>query len=189
VRARVPVPELAGWCALACLLGGAPGCLGSSGPTGPSGGAREPGAEQCGEAARGDRSQLTTPIGAEAGPRIDDPKTCDDSSGTGPGAYIRVHGHGQRRFQMGRDACVFADDFGRAVIARLGAQGIQTIGLGLGVCGDIRGDYDAWNISVSILDWKHADAAIAAVDAELRARDAGHFFGISVRGIGCAVAE
>lgn len=192
--------DLAGWCALACALGGAAGCLGSSGSSGSSGGAREPGTEGCGEAALGDPSQLTTPIGAADGPLIDAPLSCDDPSGTGPGAYIRVHGHGQRRFQMGSDArtscpeppatptgCIFADDFGRAVIARLGAQGIQTIGLGLGVCGDIGGDYDAWNVSVSIHDWKHADAAIAAVDAELRARDAGHFFGISVRGIGCAV--
>lgn len=182
--------------ALAGVIAGAFGCAGSSGS---SGDVREP-APDCGEAALGARTQLMTPTGAPEGPAIDAPAVCDDTSGAGPGAYIRVHGHGQRRFEMGREAlarcteppatptgCVFADDFGRAVIARLDAQGIQTIGLGLGVCGEIRGDYDAWNMSVSVHDWKHADAAIAAVDAELRARDVGHFFGVSIRGISCSV--
>lgn len=172
------------------------------GPAGGAGGASEPNGAPCGEPAHGDRSQLTTPIGAAEGPAIDAPQTCDDPGHNGPGTYIRVRGHGQRQIQMGREAmascpeppatptgCVFADDFGRAVIARLGAQGIRTIGLGLGACGRIDGDYDAWNISVSILDWAHADAAIAAVDAELRERDVANHFGITVRGIGCAVPE
>ena len=184
------------------IAGALGGVLGCGGAAGPSDDVHEPAPAPCGEAVRGDRSQLTTPIGAETGPSIDAPKTCDEGADQGPGAYLRVHGHGQRRIEMGREAlarcteppatptgCVFADDFGRAVIARLGAQGIQTIGLGLGVCGDARGDYDAWNFSVSIQDWKHADAAIAAVDAELRARDVANHFGVSVRGIGCAVPE
>jgi len=184
-------------CVVAGAFGSTFGCIGSPG----SSGVREP-APDCGEAARGDPSQLTTPIGSADGPAIDAPKTCDDTTGTGPGAYIRVHGHGQRRIEMGRDAlarcteppatptgCVFSDDFGRAVIARLGAQSIETIGLGLGVCGSVSSTYDGWNFSVSVHDWTHADAAIAAVDAELRARDVGHFFGVSVRGIGCAVAD
>ena len=85
--------------------------------------------------------------------------------------------------------CVFADGLGRAVSARLGKQGIQTIGIGLGVCGEVSGDYDARNTSVIVNDWQHVDAAIAAVDEELRTRDLGHFFGVSVRSIPCSSAE
>jgi hypothetical protein len=164
------------------------GCVSQSSP-------REP-VENCGESVRGDRSQMTTPIAAPAGPKIDAPEVCEDHGG--PGAYIRVHGHGTRPIEMGTVAktrcttgsgCVFADDFGRAVIARLGQQRIDTIGLGLGVCGDSGGDYDAWNVSISVLDWRHADAAIAAVDAELAAHDVSNSFGVSVRGIACSVPE
>lgn len=80
---------------------------------------------------------------------------------------------------------IFADAFGRAVSARLAAQGIQSTGIGAGVCGNTRGGYDDWHFSISISDWKDADAAVAAVDAELRRWGAGHFFDVTVRGVSC----
>jgi hypothetical protein len=163
------------------------GCVSQSSP-------RDP-AEKCGEPVRGDRSQMATPIAAPTGPTIDAPKLCEDHGG--PGAYIRVHGHGTRPIEMGPDArtrctsgagCVFADDFGRAVIARLGQQHIETIGLGLGVCGDSGGDYDAWNVSIASSTGSTPMRRSRRSTRDLPPR-CDNSFGVSVRGISCSVPE
>jgi hypothetical protein len=119
------------------------------------------------------------------------------------GAYIRVHGHGTRRLVMGSaageracvpppgatpDVCpeVLADAVGAEVERRLKARGIDVNGIGAGVCAQPVGlDFDTWNYSVGITDWKDADAAVAIVDEVLRTWGIGHHFGISVRGIDC----
>lgn len=146
----------------------------------------------CGEEVLGTPSQLTTPIGSPSGVSIDSPAQCNDDS---LAAYIRVNGHGTRTIAFGSAAqacttsssCISNDDLGRGVIARLDALGIPTIGFGLGVCGAVSDDYATWNMSISIQDWTDVDAAVAAVDDELRAQNVGQFFGISVRAITCAV--
>jgi hypothetical protein len=141
-----------------------------------------------------------------AGARVDPPRGCGE--GYERGAYIRVYGSGVRKIVMGRPAVdtachepppegapaevcpeVFADAFARAVTARMGASGVKSIGYGLGVCGDFSGDYDAWNLSVAVDDWKDADAAVAAVHAELARWGVGNHFGVSVRGIPCIVPD
>jgi len=155
---------------------------------------------------RGERSQMKTEVGASQGPRIDTPKFCSDKTSLGTGAYIRVYGAGKRRFSMGHEpieagcvsapppnagpevcAEVSADAFGMAITKRLKARGIETTGLGLGICGNASSDYDAWNMSISVRDWSAVDATIEAVDEELRLWGVGHFFGVSVRGIDCSI--
>ncbi len=134
--------------------------------------------------------------------KIDPPKQC------GRGSYIRVYGQGSRRFAMGHEASkracsvapgpdapsdvcpeIFSDAFGRAVIQRLSLKGIQTTGLGLGACGRITGGFDDWHMSVSVADWAHVEEAVLAVSDELHLWGAGHHFGVTVRGIPCAVPE
>jgi hypothetical protein len=74
-----------------------------------------------------------------------------------------------------------------AVMERLQALGVKTDGFGGGVCDGSSHDYDGWNISLNVNDWRSADAAIEAVDAELKRWGVGHFFGVSVRGTDCAM--
>jgi len=132
--------------------------------------------------------------------KIDEPKSCEGAT------YIRVHGAGSRRFVMGEGGeprgctqapldsapatdCpeLFADAFGRDVTSRLADRGVQTTGLGLGACGEVKqGDYDAWNFSVSVADWAQADLAVTAVSEELSRWGAGGHFGVTVKGIPCA---
>ncbi|WNG32532.1 hypothetical protein F0U61_02110 [Archangium violaceum] len=152
----------------------------------------------------GTRAQLTTPIGAAQGPRIDEPLACTKGgSGMDRGAYIRIHGNGTRRLVMetaaGEQICVPppqaapdvcpqvpADAVASEISKRLQARGINVNGMGAGVCAQPVGqDFDTWNYSVGITDWKDADAAVAIVDEVLREWGIGHHFGISVRGIDC----
>lgn len=149
----------------------------------------------CGKDPAGTRDLFKNPGGI----KIDEPKACED------GSYIRVYGGGKRRIVMGQDGkargceraplegapeseCpeIFADAFGRDVIARLDGRGVKVTGLGLGACGVLSGDYDAWNLSVSVADWAQADLAVTAVSEELHRWGAGHHFGVTVRGIPCA---
>ncbi|QRK10708.1 hypothetical protein JQX13_11900 [Archangium violaceum] len=168
-----------------------------------SSGNRSPANPLC-DGPRGTRAQLQTPIGATEGPRIDEPLACTKGgSGMDRGAYIRVHGQGTRRLVMesatGEQICVPppqaapdvcpqvpADAVGAEVGRRLQARGIDVNGMGAGVCAQPVGqDFDTWNYSVGITDWKDADAAVAIVDEVLREWGIGHYFGISVRGIDC----
>lgn len=65
---------------------------------------------------------------------------------------------------------------------------IQINGIGLGPCGDINGDWDAWHLSAGVTDWKQA-ATLVEITAEVLARyDVRGHVGASVRGITCAVA-
>lgn len=135
-----------------------------------------------------------------AGARIDPPKTCGPASG----AYVRVYGEGKRTIAMGleasKTACtepppagspesecpvIFADAFGRAVLARMASRGASGGGLGLGSCGDVGGDYDTWNYSVVIQHYRDLDIAVASVKDELDRWGVGHHFGISVRAPVC----
>jgi hypothetical protein len=153
----------------------------------------------------GTRAQLTTPIGATVGPRIkEEPIECArGSSGMDKGAYIRIHGQGTRRLVMpsrsGAQTCVPpagatsnvcpevpADAVADEIRKRLQARGIVVNGTGSGVCAKPVGDdFDTWDYSVGITDWKDADAAVAIVDEVLQGWGIGHHFGISVRGINC----
>jgi hypothetical protein len=155
----------------------------------------------------GTSDQLTIEPGAYSGPRIDPPEYCHcDGDGFSSGAYIRVHGSGTRRLVMAaegleRGACqepppsnapedvcpvVTADAIFNAVFARLTSEGVPANGIGLGVCGRPEGfDLDAWKDSVGVNDWKFADAAVRAVDEELKRWGAGGSLGVSVRGIDC----
>jgi len=48
-------------------------------------------------------------------------------------------------------------------------------------------DFDTWDYSVGITDWKDADAAVAIVDAVLQGWGIGHHFGISLWGMNCDI--
>jgi hypothetical protein len=138
----------------------------------------------------GSRADLKTQVHASTGAAIDEPVTCARE----PGAFIRVHGRGRRPIGFANAACKAAgcitiEEIGRAVGAHMHARGITAGGIGEGVCGDTRGDYDAWNISIAVNDWKDADVAIEVIDEELRAHDAGPYFGVSVRAEVCSVDE
>jgi len=162
----------------------------------PRAGAAPPAAACNDTPAAGSPGQFQNPTGA----KIDTPETCEG------GTYIRVYGAGTRQLLMGQegkprgcsepapagaseDQCreVFADAFGRAVIARLANAGVQATGLGLGACGKIQGGFDEWRYSVSINDWGAADATVSAVQAELDRWGLGHHFGVTVREIPCAI--
>ncbi|WPB82164.1 hypothetical protein KYC5002_23995 [Archangium violaceum] len=152
----------------------------------------------------GTRAQLTTPIGATEGPRIDEPLECSEGgSGMDEGAYIRIHGQGSRQLVMpgrsGEQTCVPpagaksgvcpevpAHEVADEIKKRLHARGIVVNGIGAGVCAQPAGDdFDTWDYSVGITDWKDADAAVAIVDEVLQGWGIGHHFGISVRGMNC----
>jgi hypothetical protein len=126
-------------------------------------------------------------VHAKTGPDIDEPVWCKTENG----AFIRVHGHGTHQIThpCSEPGCIAFADFAGAVQRRLGAGHIQVSDVGVGVCGDSSGAYDAWHASVNIADWKDADAAIAVVDEELRAHDAGGDFGVSVRGGYCDMLD
>ena len=154
----------------------------------------------------GTRVQLMTPIGATEGPRIDEPLKCSKgSSGMDKGAYIRIHGQGTRQLVMpgrsGKQTCVPpagakpdvcleipANEVADEIKKRLQARGIVVNGTGAGVCArPVGDDFDTWDYSVGITDWKDADAAVAIVDEVLQGWGIGHHFGISVWGMNCDI--
>lgn len=120
------------------------------------------------------------------------------------GHYIRVErSEGRRAMVMGRaedgglagcetpaPECerIQADAFFNAVYEVLQAEGIETIGIGLGPCGDIHGDYDAWRFSLALHDWAHVDRAVEVMSDMLREWDIRGHVGVAVRAIPCAVA-
>lgn len=134
------------------------------------------------------------------GVTVAEPRSCPE------GHYIRLeHPGGTYPIAMGRDeegairgcqsppaegsgcTAVHADALFLAVRARLEEQGIHTIGIGLGPCGEVSPDYEGWNYSIAINDWAHADAAVRALAAamvEWNARGPG---GVAVREIPCGV--
>lgn len=112
---------------------------------------------------------------------------------------IRVSATGSRKLAVGRQglargACeaLTAADEGAATcpevsVGFLAAQAIDaltprgvTTGWGLSPCGDVRAAEDDWLISVKVNDWKHADAAVAAVVAQLQKWNIRGSLGVSV---------
>jgi hypothetical protein len=69
---------------------------------------------------------------------------------------------------------------------RLRIAGIEGAGgAGLGPCGDMSGDYAAWNFAVGVVSWRDAARALTTVAELLATYDARGFVGVSVRGIPC----
>ena len=83
---------------------------------------------------------------------------------------------------------IFFDAFGAAVIAELERKGIKINGLGLGVGGDSRSDsINGWHASIGVMNWAQVDVAIAIVAELLDRWGIASSFGVSVRGIDCAI--
>jgi hypothetical protein len=128
-------------------------------------------------------------------------------------AYIRVERHvGTRRLGTARlagggfaEGCMKLPDDPRdetqcpvlnpapllaAAGARLQAAQVKGAGgSGLGPCGDIHGDYDAWNFSVGVVAWRDAAAAIDTVAGLLAEYDVRGHVGVAIRAIPCATLE
>ncbi len=150
----------------------------------------------------GTPSQLTITPGADEGPRIDPPETCATHPGS---AYIRVYGHGTRRFSVAPkdkpSGCVTPPagdapaeqcpeiDFNRflwSLADVLRANGAGSGEFGLSDCFRSKPDM---RYVVVVHDWKHADAAVTAVDAELRKWGIGDSLGVGVEGIPCRIGH
>jgi hypothetical protein len=155
--------------------------------------------------AKGSQAQLTIPVAATTGPRIDAPRTCRDNGPGGNGVFIAVRGAGSGRIaldpQEERTACkappssgetcpiVSLTAFTDAVHAGMQARGLTTpSGPSLGVCGQLTTDFSGWNMSMMIWDWSAADAAIAAIHDELQ-RWGLASFGLSIADDDCIVPE
>jgi catechol 2,3-dioxygenase-like lactoylglutathione lyase family enzyme len=139
----------------------------------------------CNESAPlGSRDRMTTPVAAATGPAIDPPVACRDLTGFGSGAYVRVHGRGDQRFSTDNDA----EAFGERVLARLKTRGITLAEVDLGVCHSDHGVGEDAQMSVAVHDWKDADAAIAAVAAELEQAGIGETYAVAIRGWSCPTA-
>jgi hypothetical protein len=96
----------------------------------------------------------------------------------------------QRRPDEGSECSeIHADALYLHVAARLEREGIDTIGIGRGPCGDTRGDYDAWNFAIAVDDWAHADAAVRALAETFSEWDARGPAGVAVRAIPCGAAD
>ncbi|WP_223638184.1 hypothetical protein [Corallococcus sp. EGB] len=150
----------------------------------------------------GSRTQMTTPLNATTGPRIELPL---ESAGQKPSTfatYIRIHGRGKtRRIVMdrrgqtscmpGKDAApgecpeISAEGLGDTLIQRMMQRGLHPTQPGIGPGADLSKDlnYDLLNYSVFLFDWKEVDAAIAVVDEVLLEYDVAHSLGITVTGI------
>jgi hypothetical protein len=149
----------------------------------------------------GSAYELRTPIGRSDGVTIDAPEFCNEHHDWAGGAYIRVHGHGWRKFAIAHgckeqpldratcpeiDVLAFADAVNEEMFRRLGTRGA-----GVGVCSDIFVDRSKWrgrsDLSSSVTRWRDADEAVEVVDAMLRRWDIGDAYGVSARGIICAL--
>jgi hypothetical protein len=74
---------------------------------------------------------------------------------------------------------------GNEAMLELEHHGWPAGGPGMGPCGQIDGDYDAWNMSVEVLSWPHAETAVRAVAAALDRYDAAGVLGVAVKGTDC----
>lgn len=72
---------------------------------------------------------------------------------------------------------------------RAQSKGIDVLSGGLGSCGDIKGDINAWKMSIVINNWKQADAAVQLVADELRRWDIRGHLGVSVMARKCDFIE
>ncbi len=117
--------------------------------------------------------------------------------------YIKLTGSGTRQLMLAqempesKDSCrqipktddkcpqIQVDFFVAAAWHRLSDAGIYTSGAGRGPCGDVEGDYDAWNFSIGISDWSRADEAVQIVAEEMEAWKIGNHVGVAVRNAFC----
>ena len=76
---------------------------------------------------------------------------------------------------------------GHEVYDELVRQGITAGGPGLGPCGDINGDYAAWNMSITVESWHHAELAVRLIAAALDRYDIAGTLGVAVKGPTCEV--
>ncbi|MDB4960487.1 MAG: hypothetical protein JWP01_486 [Myxococcales bacterium] len=74
-----------------------------------------------------------------------------------------------------------------AATAELRKRNIEIVGQGLGPCGEIKGDYAAWNMSIGVHAWSEAEPAVRVVAELLERYDLAGYTGVAVRGIQCAV--
>ena len=153
---------------------------------------------------RGSAAELRTPIGASEGPWIDAPEYCYARPGFDAGAFIRIHGRGSRQFARfrgcksepeGPDGCpvIDLDAFALVVSRKVSALSRTAGGAGMGVCSDVlavpSARRDRAEFSTSVSDWQDADAAIRIVSGLLESWHIGDAYGLSVRGLTCAVEE
>lgn len=146
----------------------------------------------------GDPSAFTLAGSESDGVSIAAPLECKWGS-----QYIELRGSGTRQLMLaqempegaekcrqppkGPDKCpqIQVDFFVASVWHKLSDAGIYTLGAGRGPCGDVEGDYDAWNYSVGISDWSRADEAAQIVAAEMARWGIGNQVGLAVRNAFC----
>ena len=148
----------------------------------------------------GDRSMLT--IKAKPGFVISEPQTCNGES------YIRIErldgvrpldtrrGGGGGGFNQGcldvtnPDACLSLN--ANAVMTKVAtdqrAARVEITGDGAGPChGELGDNFDTWNMSIAVHDWKDVNRLAAAMMAELDRDDAKGYVGVAVTALRCSV--
>ncbi len=73
----------------------------------------------------------------------------------------------------------------QAALPTLRERSIGATGPGGGVCADTSGDYDAWNMSLSVLSWKQVEPVIRELTVLMDRYDTRGAVGVSVAGIPC----
>lgn len=121
---------------------------------------------------------------------VDAPEFCEGD------AFIAMDRAGGRaRLSMGTDSCepepaecerIGAERMLTDAMDRLQAEGIHAHTVGLGACGEIQGDYQAWNYSVSVNRWEDADRAVEVVAELMHEYDVSGHSGVTVRRLACA---
>lgn len=76
-----------------------------------------------------------------------------------------------------------------AVETQMRTQTMQVNGMGVGPCTETWSDYDDARISIGVTDWRHADALVEMMAAELRRWDVSGTIGVAVRGIKCGTLD
>ena len=137
-----------------------------------------------------------------AGFKISPPVTCTGDHGS----YIRIERtSGARKLGTGRgsgggfsEGCTKPPASGEecpvlnwgvpmmAAKDALESKGISVNGIGGGPCADIAGDYAAWNMSIGVVSWTQAAAALQTVADAMDHYDVEGYMGVAVKGIPCA---
>lgn len=122
--------------------------------------------------------------------RVDSPEFCEGD------AFIAMDRDvGRAQLAMGTDSCepqpaacprIGAQNVLTDAMERLQAEGVRAHTVGLGPCGEIQGDYEAWNFSVSVNRWEDADRAVEVVAEVMSEYDVTGHAGVAVRRQACA---
>lgn len=125
--------------------------------------------------------------------RVDTPEFCEGN------AFIAMDRAGGRApLSMGTDSCeaepaecqrIGAELVLTDAMDRLQAEGIHAHTVGLGACGEIQGDYHAWNYSVSVNRWEDADRAVEIVAELMGEYDVSGHAGVTVRRLACSFIQ